>query len=76
MKKTVLAPVAILALTLGLTGSASGASNPVHGTCFAQFVSSSENDVGGTLSVAAHEERPFGTTVPAYIPGFKCPEEE
>ena len=75
MKKTLLALVAVLALMLGVTGSASGASNPTHGTCFAQFVSDPANDVGGVLSAAAREERPFGTTVPAFIPGFKCPEE-
>lgn len=75
MKKTLSALLAALALTLGLTASASAASNPDNGTCFAQFASDPENDVGATISVAAHELRPFGTTVPAFIPGFKCPEE-
>ena len=74
MRKTLLALLAALALTLGVTASASAASNPQHGTCFAQFVSSPDSDVGATISVAAHESRPFGTSVPAFIPAFKCPD--
>lgn len=76
MKKSLLTIPAVLAVTLGLmTSAAAGASNPVNGTCFAGFVSDQSNDVGGTISVVAREERPFGTTLPAFIPGFKCPPE-
>ena len=76
MKKSLLALPAALAVALGLmTSAAAGASNPVHGTCFADFVSDPSSDVGGTISVAAREERPFGRNVPAFIPGFKCPPE-
>ena len=74
MKKTLTALLTALALTLGLSASASAASNPQQGACFAQFASDPDSDVGATISVLAHELRPFGTSLPAFIPGFKCPE--
>jgi hypothetical protein len=74
MKKTFLALLAALALTLGLTASASGSANSDHAACLAGTTSSYEGNLGATFSSLAHELQPFGPNLPAYVPGFKCPE--
>jgi hypothetical protein len=75
MKKTFPALLAALALTLGLTASASGSANADHAACFAGATSNYEGNLGATFSSLAHEMRPFGPSLPAYEPGFKCPED-
>jgi uncharacterized membrane protein len=74
MKKTFLALLAALALTLGLTASASGSANADHAACLAGTTSSYDDNLGAMFSLLAREMHPFGPNLPAYAPGFKCPE--
>jgi uncharacterized membrane protein len=74
MKKTFLALLAALALTLGLTASASGSANTDHAACLAGATSSYEDNLGALFSSLAQDLHPLGPNLPAYEPGVKCPE--